>query len=374
MRSGGGRIVHACHRTPTRYTPEDLRTLGQWSRSGSIRAALAERARILLLAAEGLSNTDIAGQVGCSRPTVILWRQRYAERGLGGLGDRPRSGRPQTVRRDRRAEILATTLSPPPERLGVTHWSSRLLADQLGCSHSTVARVWAEHDLKPWRTETFKFSTDPQLEAKVRDVVGLYLDPPERAIVVCVDEKAQIQALSRTAPNLPLGPGNPERRTHDYVRHGTTTLFAALEVATGRVVDQCFEQHRHSEFLAFLKLVAKAYPRRQLHVVLDNYGTHTHAAVQAWLAKHPRVQLHFTPTSASWMNLVEVFFSIITRQAIRRGSFPSVADLVAAIRRFCDAWNERCHPFVWVKDADDIMVKATRKRTSGARWSRCDRR
>jgi DNA-binding CsgD family transcriptional regulator len=205
---------------PLAIPPEDLRTLGQWSRSGSIRAALAERARILLLAAEGLSNTDIAGLVGCSRPTVILWRHRYTQAGLAGLGDRPRSGRPQTVRRDRRAEILATTLSPPPEHLGVTHWSSRLLADQLGCSHSTVARVWAEHDLKPWRTETFKFSTDPQLEAKVRDVVGLYLDPPERAIVVCVDEKAQIQALSRTAPNLPLGPGSPERRTHDMCGMG----------------------------------------------------------------------------------------------------------------------------------------------------------
>ena len=187
-----------------------------------------------------------------------------------------------------------------------------------------MARVWAEHDLKPWRTETFKFSTDPQLEAKVRDVVGLYLHPPERAIVVCVDEKSQIQALDRTAPNLPLRPGSPERRTHDYTRHGTTTLFAALEVATGRVTDQCFDRHRHGEFLAFLKLVAKAYPRRQLHLVLDNYGTHTHAEVKAWLAKHPRVHLHFTPTSASWMNLVEVFFSIITRQAIRRGSFPSV--------------------------------------------------
>jgi hypothetical protein len=220
-----------------------------------------------------------------------------------------------------------------------------------------VARVWAEHDLKPWRTETFKFSTDPQLEAKVRDVVGLYLHPPERAVVVCVDEKSQIQALSRTAPDLPLRPGSPGRRTHDYTRHGTTTLFAALEVATGRVTDQCF--------LAFLKLVAKAWPRRQLHLVGDNYGTHTHATVTAWLAKHPRVHLHFTPTSASWMNLVEVFFAIITRQAIRRGSFPSVPGLIAAIRRFVDGWNQRCHPFVWVKDADDIMVKATRKRTSG---------
>jgi transposase len=350
---------------PLAIPPEDLRTLGQWSRSNSIRAALAERAKILLLAAQGTSNTEIARQVGCSRPTVILWRQRYAQRGLAGLDDQPRPGRPQTVRRHRRAEILATTLSPPPEHLGVTHWSTRLLADQLGVSHHTVARVWAEYDLQPWRTETFKFSTDPELEAKVRDVVGLYLHPPERAIVVCVDEKAQIQALSRTAPNLPLRPGSPERRSHDYVRHGTTTLFAALEVATGKVVDQCFQQHRHTEFLAFLKLVAKAYPRRQLHLVVDNYGTHSHATVRAWLAKHPRIHLHFTPTSASWMNLVEVFFAIITRQAIRRGSFPSVADLVAAIRRFVDGWNQRCHPFVWVKDADDIMVKATRKRTTG---------
>jgi transposase len=350
---------------PLAIPPEDLRTLGQWSRSSGIRAALVERAKILLLAAKGVSNAEIARQVGCSRPTVILWRQRYTQAGLDGLDDQSRPGRPQTVRADRRAEILAATLSPPPKHLGVTHWSSRLLAHQLGVSHNTVARVWAEYDLKPWRTETFKFSTDPQLEAKVRDVVGLYLHPPQRAIVVCVDEKAQIQALSRTAPNLPLRPGSPQRRTHDYTRHGTTTLFAALEVATGRVTDQCYPRHRHTEFLAFLKLVAKAWPRRQLHLVLDNYGTHTHATVKAWLARHPRVHLHFTPTSASWMNLVEVFFAIITRQAIRRGSFPSVADLVASIRRFVDGWNQRCQPFVWVKDTDDIMVKATRKRTSG---------
>ena len=222
---------------PLAIAPEDLHTLGQWSRSSSIRAALAERAKILLLAAEGTSNTEIARQVGCSRPTVILWRQRYTQAGLDGLGDQPRSGRPQTVRRDRRAEILAATLSPPPEHLGVTHWSSRLLADELGVSHNTVARVWREDDLKPWRLETFKFSTDPALAAKVRDVVGLYLDPPQRAIVVCVAEKSQIQALSRTAPDLPLRPGSPQRRTHDYVRHGTTTLFAALEVATGKVTD-----------------------------------------------------------------------------------------------------------------------------------------
>src|SRR5512132_3852397 len=247
---------------PLAISPQDLHTLGQWRRSGSIRAALVERAKILLLAVQGTSNTEIAQQVGCSRPTVILWRHRYTQAGLDGLLDKPRPGRPQTVRRDRRAEILAVTLSPPPEHLGVTHWSSRLLAGQLGVSHHTVARVWAEHDLKPWRTETFKFSTDPKLEAKVRDVVGLYLDPPERAIVVCVDEKSQIQALSRTAPSLPLRPGAAERRTHDYERHGTTTLFAALEVATGKVTDQCFPRHRHSEFLACLRQVAGAYPRR----------------------------------------------------------------------------------------------------------------
>jgi transposase len=306
-------------------------------------------------------------RVGVSKPTVIAWKKRYAAAGIAGLEDLPKPGRPAQV--DEVAVVLAT-LEPPPERLGVTHWSSRLLADHLSdqgtaISNVWVARIWRKWGLQPWRRETFKFSTDPQLEAKVRDVVGLYLDPPERAIVVCVDEKRQIQALDRTAPNLPLRPASPERRTHDDTRHGTTTLFAALEVATGRVSDQCFDRHRHGEFLAFLQLVAKAYPRRQLHLVLDNYGTHTHAAVKAWLARHPRIHLHFTPTSASWMNLVEVFFSIITRQAIRRGSFPSVPDLIAAIGRFVDGWNQRCQPFVWVKDADDIMVKATRKRTSG---------
>jgi transposase len=239
----------------------------------------------------------------------------------------------------------------------VTHWSSRLLAVELGVSHSTVARVWAEHDIRPWQTETFKFSTDPELAAKVRDVVGLYLDPPAHAIVVCVDEKSQIQALERTQPVRPVAPGRPERRTHDYLRHGTTTLFAALEVATGRVTDACQPRHRHNEFLDFLKLVARAYPRRQLHVVVDNYATHKHRRVQAWLASHPRVQLHFTPTYASWLNLVEVFFAIIERQALRRGDFASVQELVAAIRRFCDAWNQRCRPFAWTKDAGQILAK-----------------
>ena len=221
--------------------------------------------------------------------------------------------------------------------------------------------------MQPWCRETFKFSTDPQLEAKVRDVVGLYLNPPEKAVVLCVDEKSQIQALDRTAPILPLRPGLPEKATHDYKPNGTTTLFAALEVATGKVTDKCYDRHGKAEFLDFLKTVARAYPRRDLHVVVDNYHTHKHAEVEAWLAKHPRITLHFTPTSGSWLNLVEVFFGIITRQAIRRGTYRSVKDLVAAISRFIDGWNERCHPFIWTKTADQILPHATRQKNSDAR-------
>jgi len=228
----------------------------------------------------------------------------------------------------------------------------KLLAAELGLGDATVARCWRRFGLQPWRRETFKFSTDPELEAKVRDVIGLYLDPPQKAVVLYVEKKSQIQALDRSAPILPLRPGLPEKATHDYVRHGTTTLFVALEVASGRVTDARCEQRRHEEFLDFLKKVARAYPRRQLHVVVDNYATHSHAEVEAWLAKHPRVRLHFTPTSGSWLNLVEVFFGIITCQAIHRGSFTSVKDLVAAIRRLIDGWNERCHPFVWTKPPD----------------------
>ena len=337
---------------------DDQAVLRRWMNATQAPATLVRRAKILLLAAEGVANSEIAERLEVSRPTVIAWRKRYAREGLtGGLADRHRRGRPQSVRRDRRAEILATTLNPPPQALGVTHWSSRLLAAELGVSHSTVARVWAEHDLRPWQSETFRFSTDPELEARVRDVVGLYLDPPAHAIVLCVDEKSQIQALERTQPVRPVRPGRPERRTHDYLRHGTTTLFAALEVATGQVTDSCYPRHRHGEFLAFLKLVAKAYPRRQLHVVLDNYATHKHQRVQAWLGRHPRIQLHFTPTYASWLNLVEVFFAIIERQALRRGDFTSVEDLMAAIRRFCDGWNQRCQPFTWTKDADQILAQ-----------------
>jgi transposase len=287
---------------------------------------------------------------------VIAWKKRYAAEGLGGLDDRPKPGRPRTVDE---LGIVQATLEPPPQRLSVTHWSTRLLADQLGVSNYTIARVWQRWGLKPWRTETFKFSTDPELEAKVRDVVGLYLDPPEKAVVLCVDEKSQIQALDRTAPILPLRPGLPEKQTHDYLRHGTTTLYAALEVATGKVIDACYPRHRSDEFLRFLKHVAKTYPRVRLHIVVDNYAAHKHPRVTAWLARNPRIRLHFTPTSGSWLNLVEIFFGIITRQAIRRGSFTSVRDLTDAIRRFIDGWNERCQPFTWTKTADEILPHAT---------------
>jgi len=343
---------------------EDRVTLEAWTRSPRVSAGAALRARIVLGSADGEGTSALAGRLGVSRPTVIAWRERYRQGGIAALADAPRSGRPKVVDE---AKMLARTLEPPPPSLGVTHWSTRLLAAELRVGDATVARCWRRYALQPWRRETFKFSTDPELEAKVRDVVGLYLDPPEKAVVLCVDEKSQIQALDRTAPILPLRPGLPEKATHDYVRHGTTTLFAALEVATGRVTDACFERHRHEEFLAFLKKVARAYPRKKLHVVVDNYATHKHADVEAWLLTHPRITLHFTPTSGSWLNLVEVFFSIITRQAIRRGTFVSVKDLIAAIRRFIDGWNERCHPFTWTKQPDDILCHARpRKRTSDA--------
>jgi transposase len=334
----------------------DRAELSRWLRAPSMPAGLAQRARIVLLAADGAGTNEIVTRTGVSKPTVIAWKKRYAAEGIGGLEDRPKPGRPAQV--DEVAVILAT-LEPPPERLGVTHWSSRLLAAELGISNVWVARIWRKWGLQPWRRQTFKFSTDPQLEAKVRDVAGLYLNPPEKAVVLSVDEKSQIQALDRTAPILPMRPGLPEKATHDYVRHGTTTLFAALEVATGKVTDACYPRHRHTEFLRFLKQVAKAYPRVELHIVADNYATHKHPAVQAWLAKNPRITMHFTPTSGSWLNMVEIFFAIITRQAIRRGTFTSVKDLTSVIRRFIDGWNDRCQPFTWIKTADEIIPKAT---------------
>ena len=343
------------------------------ARSKAEPARVMQRARIVLLAEQGLTGPQIAERVGCSEPTVVLWRDRYAQSGLVGLDDAPRPGGPVRVMTPEvQAEVLAATVTPPPEALrerGLTHWSARRLAQWLArergirVSHDSIALLWRRFCLQPHRSEGFKFSTDPALEAKIRDVVGLYLDPPHGAVVVCVDEKSQIQALDRTAPMLPMRPGQVERQTYDYTRHGTTTLFAALEIATGKVVDACKPRHRHTEFLAFLKQIAQTYPRVPLHVVCDNYATHKHGTVTAWLIRHPRIQLHFTPTGCSWLNLVECFFSILTRQAIRRGIFTSVADLTAAISAYIDNWNDHPKPFTWTKTADELLTKIQTSKT-----------
>jgi transposase len=317
------------------------------------------RARIILRAAEGVANERIAAELAVALMTVKLWRRRYASTGLAGLGDAARSGRPPRYARADRERVIAATLAPPPE--GTTHWSARRLGQQLGMSEATVWRIWRSAGLKPHRVETFKFSTDPQLEAKIRDVVGLYLDPPERAIVLSMDEKTQIQALDRTQPMLPLREGLVERRTHDYQRNGVTSLFAALNVATGEVTQQARARHTGTDFLAFLRRLNRTYPEGELHVILDNVSTHKTPAVRAWLERHPRITFHFTPTSASWLNQVETWFGIISRQAIRRGSFASVKELIAMIDTFTRNWNAGATPFVWLKSADEILAKAVRK-------------
>jgi transposase len=357
-------------------TDADRAKLERMARDRGAPARVAERARIVLLSAEGLTGPQIAERVGCTEPTVVKWRRQYAEDGLAGLQDAPRQGGPKTVLTDAAiAEILSATVTPPPQALrdqGVTHWSSRRLADWLArskkitVSHDSISRLWRRFSLQPHRTEGFKFSTDPQLDAKIRDVVGLYLHPPDNAVVVCVDEKSQCQALERSQPILPMRPGIPERQTHDYARHGVTCLFAALNAATGTVTDACYPRHRHQEFLRFLKKVAAAYPGQELHVICDNYATHKHAEVRAWLARNPRVTLHFTPTGCSWINLVECFFSVITRQAIRRGSFTSVRELTATIGAFIDHWNDHPVPFTWTKDPDEILAAIKRAKTKAS--------
>jgi transposase len=356
-------------------TDADRAKLERRARDRGAPARVAERARIVLLAAEGLTGPQIAERAGCTEPTVIKWRRQYAEAGLAGLDDAPRPGGPRRVLTGQAiSEILSATVTPPPDALqaaGVTHWSSRRLAEwlrrsrRIEVSHDSITRLWRRFCLQPHRSEGFKFSTDPQLDAKVRDVVGLYLHPPDNAVVLCIDEKSQCQALERTQPILPMRSGIPERQTHDYARHGVTCLFAALEIATGQVTDACYPRHRHQEFLRFLKKTAATYPGTELHVVLDNYSTHKHADVRKWLAKpeNQRITLHFVPTSCSWLNLVECFFSIITRQAIRRGSYTSVRQLTDTIGAFIDHWNDHPHPFAWTKDADEILSKIQRAKT-----------
>src|SRR5664280_213131 len=331
----------------------------------AVRARTSEqravtRARIVLRSAEGAPIERIAAELGVAIMTVKLWRRRYAAAGPAGLTDAPRPGHPPTYTREDRDRLVALTMGPPPE--GTSHWSVRMMAVRTGMSPSTVHRIWRELGYKPHRTETFKFSTDPALEAKVRDVVALYLDPPAGAIVLSVDEKTQIQALDRTQPMLPMKPGQVERHTHDYERHGTTSLFAALNVATGEVTHEARSRHTGADFLAFLRRIDRVYPGAELHVILDNVSTHKTPAVRAWLERHPRITFHFTPTSASWMNQVETWFSVLSRQAIRRGSFRSVRELIAAIATFIANWNAGATPFIWVKTADEILAKAVRKR------------
>jgi transposase len=347
--------------TPVVLTDSQRMELVSLTRSSRVPSVVGFRARIVLALANDRNTVEVAEELDTSPPTVRLWRGRYLREGVDGLCDRARSGRPPVVDE---SMVVAVTLTPPPAESGLTHWSSRELAKQIKISHNEIASIWRAWGIQPHRTESFKFSTDPELEAKITDIVGLYMDPPENAIVLCIDEKSQIQALERAQPMLPVAPGLAERRSHDYVRHGTTSLFAALEVATGKVTEQCHTKHTNKEFLAFVKHVAKEYPDGDLHIVVDNYRTHKHANVTRWLArpKNKRITLHFTPTGCSWMNLVEVFFSIITRKAIRRGSFTSVNELTTAIKTFITSYNTDCKPFAWTKPAEVIITKATSKR------------
>lgn len=326
-------------------------------RAGTTEQRLVKRINIVLAAGEGLGNADVAKRCKCNIHTARVWRNRWIEGGLSALHDAPGRGKKPVYTGEAEARIIAATLVPPDNR---THWSARRLAKKVGASKSTVHRIWQSYDLQPHRQETFKYSNDPLLVEKVLDIVGLYLDPPEKALVLSIDEKSQMQALNRTQPLLPLRFGHPECRTHDYKRNGTTTLFAAFDVKTGRVVGKCKDRHRHQDFLDFMRLVDKQYPKGELHLVLDNYGTHKHPTVQKWFAKRPRYKLHFTPTSASWLNQVETWFSILTRQAVRRGSFNGVTPLRKAVHAFIADWNEDAHPFKWVKTSDEILEKAVR--------------
>ena len=345
---------------PARFlpmTPEQQRTLEAWERAPNTPQYLVLRSRICLRAHAGLANRRIAAQLQTSRPTVLLWRRRFAQDGPTGLEqDAPRGDSAQRLKSSQVQAIVRATLHTTPA--DATQWSTRTLAQQFGVSHMSVARIWDAHGLRPHRVRSFKLSRDPQFVEKLTDVVGLYLNPPDKALVLCVDEKSQIQALDRTQPGLPMKPGRCGTMTHDYVRHGTTTLFAALNVLAGTVIGGCFEQHRHKEFLKFLRQIDRETPPElALHLIVDNYGTHKHERVRGWLAKHRRFHLHFTPTSSSWLNLVERWFAEITRKRIRRGSFRSVAELVTVIDEFIQINNQNPKPFVWTKRADDILKK-----------------
>ena len=340
-------------------TASERRELELLARAQKSGQAMARRARIVLAAAAGLENKDICVEVGADANTVGKWRRRFAEHRHDGLLDEPRPGTPRTIGDEEIADTIRLTLEAKPP--GATHWSLRSMARTVGYAPSTIHRIWRAFSLQPHRTETFKLSNDPLFVEKVRDIVGLYLSPPERALVLCVDEKSQIQALDRSQPLLPMRPGQVERRTHDYTRHGTTSLFAALDVASGSVIGRCYPRHRSSEFRKFLDQIEANVPRDlDVHLVMDNYATHKTKPIRDWLAKRPHWHVHFTPTSASWINQVERFFALITEKQIRRGVHRSTQQLETDIRAFIDAHNTQPKPFRWTKSADDILAAIQR--------------
>jgi transposase len=348
-------------KSPLTLTDEEKQTLERWARRPKSAQRLALRARIVLACAEGQTNTAVARQLHVTLPTVGKWRSRFVADRLEGLADEPRPGTPRTITDAHVEEVITRTLESKPA--AGTHWSTRGLARAVGLSQSAIIRIWHAFGLRPHRSKTFKLSADPFFVEKVRDIVGLYLAPPDRALVLCVDEKSQVQALDRTQPLLPVEPGQVERRTHDYVRHGTTSLFAALDVATGRVIGTCHRRHRQQEFLRFLELIDDSIPKEpgvEVHLVLDNYGTHKTPKVKRWFERHPEYHLHFTPTSASWLNQVERFFAEITERRIRRGAFTSVQALEQAIRQYLEQHNQDPKPFVWTADAGLILSRIER--------------
>jgi Integrase core domain. len=333
---------------------DERETLERWARRPKSAQALALRCRIVLAAANGEANGEIAARLGCHPATVGKWRRRFAERGLDGLHDEPRPGKPRSIGDDDVERVITKTLEETPTN--ATHWSTRSMAKATGMSQTAVSRIWRAFGLKPHLAESFKLSADPQFVEKVRDIVGLYLNPPEAAIVLCVDEKSQIQALDRTAPILPLLPGTPLRASHDYCRHGTTNLYAALDVASGLVISDLTERHRAAEFRRFLNLIEHSVPAHlEVHVIVDNSSTHKTPAIHRWLVRHPRFVFHFTPTYSSWLNLVERWFAELTERWLRRGAHRSTKELVASIRTWIERWNDDPRPFVWHKTADEIL-------------------
>ena len=344
---------------PINLSPSAHQEILSITTSRSMPYSLVQRAKIVLLASEGLSNTVITKKLQISMPTVGLWRNRFLEQGIVGLYDEHRPGAPRSISDEKVAALIRKTLKTKPKN--GTHWSCRSIAAETSLSKSTVQRIWKAFGVQPHRQKHFKLSTDPFFVEKVRDIVGLYLNPPDNALVLCVDEKSQIQALDRTQPLLPMGLGYLEGVTHDYIRHGTTTLFAALDIATGKVIGQCKQRHRHQEFLQFLRHIDANVPKSlDVHLVIDNYATHKHDKVKRWLAARPRYHVHFTPTYSSWLNQVEIWFNIITHKAIRRGTFRSVKSLVSSIQQFIKHYNSKSKPFAWTATADSILEKISR--------------